>query len=325
MLTCYSGQFEELKRRIGERKPAVLLGDVRSGKTTLALKAAGESNSLKLLYVSMTGVKSPADFCFKVVRAVCRLNSERTFLVKLADLLLSLRPTLSLENGVAALTLDFRSADNLSAVEVVMDMLGLCGMPLCVVFDDVHEIVDSSFWKIFKRAIDSYSGRIPFAIVGSGEKLRDSFGAAIEMPSVPTEGIISLLKEKWPLLPDDACLEIAKATGNVLGDAFEFAEAMENASGIEDAYQKIFRREAREYRRILRPLTDIQTRILVEIARSGGDAVCGRQFMTKANVPNPSSVRKSVLRMVDFGILLQSGNDYRIDNPFFAEWLRRLQ
>ena len=345
----------ELLRYAESAQNVVLQGERRLGKTSLICETFRDNASLKLLYIDLMGTKSIADFCRKVTSAVVALNSRRSFLMKTADFLMRLRPTLTLDSvsGAATISLDTRSSSDIVSLETVMDMVAAHAKktPLCVVFDEFQDILNienSDAVLATLRGKIQFHSDIPYFFLGSIRNrmsfiFTDSrspfFKSAIlfDIPHITDEQFIRFLTDRFKAgkrhVPESVILRVLDIAHRVSGDVQELCDALwvatkEDADvtleDVDAALDVVFARENKSYTPIINQLTSIQMRILREIATNGGGNVMSKAFLENSNVPNASSVRKSVLRMVELDILFQEeSGEYRFNNPFFGEWLRR--
>jgi hypothetical protein len=90
---------------------------------------------------------------------------------------------------------------------------------------------------------------------------------------------------------------------------------------IPKALQLIFSREIKGYEAILVPLTGIQLKCLVGLAKNGGKAPMSAEFIREAGIALPATVKKTLTRLIQLKILYRYKNEYKFVNPFFKSWL----
>ena len=90
---------------------------------------------------------------------------------------------------------------------------------------------------------------------------------------------------------------------------------------INEALTYIFAQEQKGYEACLTQVTALQLKCLTAVARSGGRGVFGKEFLARTGIRQPSTVRKSLQRLLDLKILLHVDGEYRFVNPYFARWL----
>ena len=94
-------------------------------------------------------------------------------------------------------------------------------------------------------------------------------------------------------------------------------------SDIRKALEVIFAREGEHFSFAIKQLTALQVQILTAIARRGGKEIYSGDFLNFSGVKSTASVRRAMSRLVDEGLVYSIDGEWTIDNPFFAEWIRR--
>jgi len=344
----------ELLRYAESGQNVVLQGERRMGKTSLIHETFREQSGFRMLYIDLMGTKTIADFCRKVASAVVGLDKRRSFLMKTLEFLSRLRPTLALDpaSGAASISLDTRASSEIASLEDIMDMIARHAKTtrLCVVFDEFQDMLnleDADTVMATLRGKIQFQSDVPYFFLGSiRNKMSDIFtnsrspffksAILFDIPPITDAEFTAFLTQRFEAgrrhVSEDVIRRILELSNRVSGDVQELCDALwaatrENASVTQEdigkAMQIVFAREAKSYTPIVTQLTAIQMRIVREVARSGGRNVYGRAFLENCNVPNASSVRKSIMRMVELDILfLADDGEYRFTNPFFGEWLR---
>ena len=70
-------------------------------------------------------------------------------------------------------------------------------------------------------------------------------------------------------------------------------------------------------------MTALQTQVLTAISVRGGREIYSGEFLAAASMKSTASVKRAVSRLVDEGLVYFADGEFRIDNPFFAEWVKR--
>ena len=124
--------------------------------------------------------------------------------------------------------------------------------------------------------------------------------------------------------------QVFKIAYNIPGDIQQLCEALWeitpkngtiNSEKLRNALELIFAREQKSYENYIRLLTNNQFKCLRAIAKEGGKKIFSNQFMRSAGFTNTASIRRAITRIVQLGILFESGGEYRFTNPFFRAWL----
>ena len=87
----------------------------------------------------------------------------------------------------------------------------------------------------------------------------------------------------------------------------------------------VFSREGSAYSAFVKPLTDIQTRVLRALAELGGAHVLAGEFLALARVTTPATVKKSLVALGKADLIYSFGGEWQFVSPFFREWVRRLK
>lgn len=85
----------------------------------------------------------------------------------------------------------------------------------------------------------------------------------------------------------------------------------------------IFAREGEHFSFAVKQLTALQVQVLTAISVRGGREIFSGDFLSAANVKSVASVKRAVTRLIDEGLVYFADGEYKVDNPFFAEWVKR--
>jgi len=221
---------------------------------------------------------------------------------------------------------------------------------VCIVFDEFQDILDvrdgEQIFALMRARIQCLS-RTCFAFLGSA---RNSMLSIFLSPKSPfyKSAIVFDVGE----IPDDDFYAFAKgrfATGRrkltretfdrildfvnrVPGDVQELCDAIWQVSSpgdtiIDEAMMKgievVFAREAGAYATFIKPLTDIQLRVLRALALIGGEHPLSGDFLRLADVSTPTTIKRSLTSLGKAELIYDIGNGYKFVSPFFREWIRR--
>ena len=85
----------------------------------------------------------------------------------------------------------------------------------------------------------------------------------------------------------------------------------------------MFAREAGAYATFIKPLTDIQLRVLRALAELGGEHTLSGAFLQTARVTTPMTVKRSLSSLAKSELIYDIGGEYKFVSPFFRDWVRR--
>ena len=332
----------------------VVQGERRMGKTSFVCETVKTIRSLELVYIDLYCVKTIEEFCRRVVAAVTALDRSAGFLRRTAQLIASLRPVLTLDRdtGIPQLTVDSRSANSVTSLEEVMDMLSFHASKrkLCIVFDefqDVMDIDDGENALAILRSRIQLDTNTPYIFLGSvRHRMLDIFlnsrspfyhGASLfDVGDIAADDFYKFLCGRFAtgrrLFPRESFDAIAAAVRNTPGYIQEVCDALWQASAkgdvlstgdIEKALAVIFAREGEHFSFAVKQLTALQVQVLTAISVRGGREIFSGDFLSAANVKSVASVKRAVTRLIDEGLVYFADGEYKVDNPFFAEWIRR--
>jgi hypothetical protein len=85
----------------------------------------------------------------------------------------------------------------------------------------------------------------------------------------------------------------------------------------------VFDREGGVYALFLKPITDIQLRVLKALATQGGEHPLSNVFLDAARLTNTATVRRSLTSLERTGLVYPAPTGWKFASPFFREWMRR--
>ena len=343
---------KELRRLVESGQNVVIQGERRMGKTSLVCEAVRKAKGWKLLYVDLLGIRSISDFCRKVTSSVSSLNRKRNFLVRVADLIHRLRPTLTIDTltGSPTISIDATASSTPDSLDDILDMVAALAREerLCVVFDEFQDILNvenANGILATMRGKIQFQPETPYIFLGSvRNKMSEMFtnsrspfyksAALFDIGRIDDADFKAFLSRRFKtgsrIVSDEILNRILDIADRVSGDVQELCDALWATTGkgtaisesdIPIALDLVFAREAKAYAPIVARLTDIQMRVLRGIASLGGRQTLSKDFLRQTGVSNAGSVRKSILRMVELYVLYAREDGYKLSNPFFGAWL----
>ena len=333
----------------------VIQGERRIGKTSLVKETVASMRGWSMVYADFMGVRTVTDVCNRLADALARFDSSDTFLRKVFATLLHLRPVATVDamTGLPTITVDARASADPTSVTTVMNALEthVRGREVCVVFDefqDILEIGDGEQVLALMRSRIQFMSRTAFVFLGSARnRMLDIFmspkspfyksAALFEVGVIPDDDFYAFAVERFATgrrkLPRELFDRILSLAERTSGDVQELCDAIWQVSGrgdsltdnhFEQGLCQIFHREGTAYATFVKPITDIQFRVLKALSIEGGRHPSANAFLQTAGVTNVTSVKRALVALEKAGLIYQSSNDWKFVSPFFREWVRRI-
>lgn len=254
--------------------------------------------------------------------------------------------------GLPTITVDARASADPTSVSTVMNALETHakGRKVCVVFDefqDILEIEDGAQVLALMRSRIQFMPRTAFVFLGSARnQMLDIFmspkspfyksAALFDVGMIPDDDFYAFAAERFasgrrklPRTLFDRILELVSRTS---GDVQELCDAIwqvsERGDALTDGHfeqglQQIFHREGAAYATFVKPITDIQFRVLRALSVEGGKHPSANAFLEAARVSNVTSVKRALVALEKAGLIYLSAGEWKFVSPFFREWVRR--
>jgi hypothetical protein len=334
----------------------VVLGERRTGKTSLILETARQIRGLHVIYAQLWAVDTVADLVNRVLQGVTSMTRAKpaNLLERAARSLAQLRPVVELDpvSGLPSVTVGRGHDIPPTGLHGLFDFLGELAREqhLAVVLDEFQDIrrldhADAVLGEMRSR-IQMQTG-LPCVFAGS---IRHEMERIFRNPSSPffksfrtvevgpidraafrkflaagfASGKRSVPEDAWPRLFDlaqDNPSDVQQLC-SALWECGEPGRTVD-AAAFDAALRHIFAAERRGYEFLIRDLTATQKRCLLALARVGGAAPQSRAFLDEAGLRSASSAQRALQRLEDLEIVSGSDRDRRFFDPFFREWLRR--
>lgn len=345
---------ESLSNYVESGQNLVIQGERRMGKTSLVKETVSSMRGWSLLYADFMGVRSVADVCNRIADGLARFDSSDTFMRKMFAALAHLRPVATVDamTGLPTISVDARASADPSSVNAVMNAVEnhVKGRRACVVFDEFQDILDvrdGEQMLALMRSRIQFMPRTSFVFLGSARNAMMGIFMSPKSPFYKSAAVFDVGN-----IPDDDFFEFAKsrfATGRrrlprslfdrvlgfvdrTSGDVQEMCDAMWQTSKpgdtlgdvhFERGLSFVFDRENGAYAIFLKPLTDIQLRVLRALAVQGGEHPLSNGFLEEAQLTNSATVRRSLTALDRTGLVYLGASGWRFTSPFFREWMRR--
>ena len=343
----------QIRRHAESGQNVVVHGARRMGKTSLLKHAIGGIRGMRMVYVDLYFIKTPADFCARVMKGVSEASADLPFLRRALQLAFRLRPSLSVNpaDGTPTISVDARAAAEPESVGATMDALAkiAAGGRTCVVFDefqDVLKLEDADRLLAEMRGTIQFQGKVPHFFTGSVRndmmRIFDGMDSPFYKSALPLEvgeieptAFTKFLLERFRKGDRRASASVVSKildfSDSVPGDAQELCEALwsttEPGAEITDtdfpaALDLVFSREIRGYEAVLERLTPAQNTVLRALAADGRTRLASADFASRTGLAASSAKRVTGRLLADRIVFLRSG-EYRFSNPFFRAWLLR--
>ncbi|MBI1871133.1 MAG: ATP-binding protein [Chlamydiae bacterium] len=219
----------------------------------------------------------------------------------------------------------------------------------CVVFDEFQEIVNYADDEVEKemRTIFQSHRNVSYIFLGSKKHL---FGKLFQDPNRPfyksgkhmplgrlaTEEVIKHVREKFSLsgvsLPKEVLSLIAqRGEGHpyytqllchILWDEC-LEKKLITPKDVENALNKMLKREGEVYETVLNALTQKQKQLLVALALEPQVKVYSDPFLDKYHLGSSSSIQKALQILIRKDLLDRENDQFVFQDSFFALWLQK--
>ncbi len=345
---------EQLARHIASGQNVVIQGERRIGKTSLVRATISGMKGQSAIFADFMGVKSIADVCNRIADALARFESEDSLYRKTLALLSHLRPVVTVDamTGLPTITVDSSASRNPASVNSAMDALSRMATErrACVVFDEFQDILDvcdgEQLFALMRARIQCLP-RTCFVFLGSARNSMMSIflsprspfyksAALFDVGTIPDDDFYEFAKGRFETgrrrLPRETFDRILDFVDRVPGDVQELCDAIWQVTDSGDTISEkslgqgievIFSREASAYATFVKPLTDIQFRVLRALATVGGSHTLSCAFLRAADISTPTTVKRSLTALAKAELIYDIGGVYKFISPFFREWVRR--
>ncbi len=332
----------------------VIQGERRIGKTSLVKETVSAMRGWTMLYADFMGVKSVPDVCNRIADALARFDSGDTFMRKIFAALGHLRPVATIDamTGLPTISVDARASSTPSSINTIMNAVEdhVRGRRVCVVFDEFQDILDVKGGEqmlALMRGRIQFMSHTSFVFLGSARNTMMDIFMSPKSPFYKSAAVFDV-----GTIPDDDFFEFAKArfatgrrkldrhlfdrilefVGRTSGDVQEMCDAIWQTSDPGDRLRDenfergiafVFERESNVYAMFVKPLTDIQFRVLKALAVLGGEHPLSGAFLDEARLTNTATVRRSLTSLEKTGLVYLGSSGWKFSSPFFREWLRR--
>jgi uncharacterized protein len=351
----YCGRPEleaKLKARVLAGQNMYLEGERRTGKTSLILETIAAIKSKRIVYIDLLEVRTVEDVHKRVLSGILKAEGGASFLQTILKTMAHLRPVIAFNPTTGSPSLSIGAAAGSlkpESLEGLLDIFSGRDYKNAVVvideFQDILNLPDSRQVLAVMRGKIQFLRAVPFVFCGSIRGKMNAiftdhdspfFKSALPLEVGPIDHaafkqfIARKFTEAKIKTSPEMIEKILLAAGENPGDTQQFCSAvcevarpgdMVGELTIAEALQQIFAEERKGYEECLAHLTALQLKCLTAVAKLGGKNTFAREFLSFTGILQPSTIRKSLMRLEELKILFKTRNEYRFVNPFFAQWL----
>jgi hypothetical protein len=343
---------DALRGCIEDGHNVAVLGERRTGKTSLIFETARKIRGLRLVYAQLWAVNSVDDIATRLLRGIATMQSGASFLEKAAHSLASLRPRIEFDEVTGKPTVTIAAGTKLppSGLQAVFDLIeNVAGRQRIAValdeFQDIRRLSDANAILGEIRGRIQRQRKVPYVFVGSirheMERIfRDPSSPffkslrTINVPGLPRPEFQRFLDRRFREgkrnIPPTLYDRIFAISEDNPSDVQQFCAALWDTSGagetlseasIITALRHVFATERKGYETLARNLTGNQINCLRALARIGGARPQSKEFLREAGISLPASAKRAITRLVDLEIVYGGDLQHKFFDPFFKQWV----
>ena len=343
---------KQLKSFIQSGQNVLLQGERRLGKTSLIFETSRRDKKRPFIYIDLLEVKSLEGMCKRIAKAIACSEGKAGFMEKALRFFSSLKPSFSIDPVSGSPSLSFDSSVRLKpeSLEELLDLIAkeYTGKGLTLAFDEFQDILQIDYadeiLAILRGRIQFHSGityifsgsvrNTMYEIFHSSDSPLFKSVALLEISTLKRDNFAIFLRNKFAegnrVVSDELLECVFRMVSDIPGDVQQFCSAIWETThsgdviGIDiipDALEVIHARESKSYDLILRQLTNLQTRTLSGLAKYGGKAPTSSAFLRFTGIAQPSSISRSLKKLISIRVIYYYGDEFRFVNPFLNLWL----
>jgi hypothetical protein len=342
-----------LRRRLESGRNTAIVGERRTGKTSLIHETVRRIRGLRLVHAQLWAVKSIDDVAQRLIDAIISTEHRRSSVVEsITQALGSLRPRIELDpyTGLPGVTLTQTQRMSPQGLQAVLDLIEEMSRRrrLAVLLDefqDIRLIEDSdALLGAIRDRIQRQKG-IAYIFAGSirhamERTFRDPGSpffkalSVIEVESLEREHFKAFLDARFRSgrrrVSDSSYDQIFKLAEENPSDVQQLCAAIWDRTEagetigpdqLQQALGRIFANERKGYEALVRPLTDVQMRCLRGLARLGGDQPQSKRFLEESGIRLAATARRALNRLVTLQLVYDRDTNYKFFDPFFRQWI----
>jgi hypothetical protein len=347
--------IQQIQDHIISSQNIVLYGERRVGKTSLIYEAARQNKGYRTLQLDLMNVKSIDALCRKFLAAIGAMEQQSGFFERFLKSIPSLRPSLSIDpiTGLPSISIDSSISLTESSLQEIVGLIKKAhkGKPLVVVIDEfqaILDIQDSDAVIAELRGQVQHAPEVPFIFAGSirhqMEEIFTSPSSPFFKSAIPLEVgplsfaefapfLLKRFKSGERTIGNDSLKILFDLAGGITGDVQQFCEAVWSKSDagdtitqehLIDAIDLLISRELLSFQIILARLTELQMRVLITLAKVGGEKPTSKEFLEEAESRNASAITQTLNRLAQMKIIYRAQTEWKYMNPVLRLFLLRV-
>lgn len=349
-------EIKDYSKWLASGQSLVIYSPRRYGKTSLVLKLLKElrQKGYKTIYIDFFKINSRQRFAELYYTEILKqLPSWEKGLKRISSLTRSLRPVISVDQqGLPSVSVKFEDSSGHRDLTELLDLPQKLSdkKNWVIVFDEFQEInrLNGDSFEKEMRAAFIHHKNVGYAFLGSKmhmllnmftheTKAFYQFGKIVELKKLPEDIFADYIgsglkksgidfKEGISSKIIEICEGIPHYVQYLASGAWE--EAIENKSRLDEAVleraiNKILINQSDFFSVQYERLTLHQQTVLKAISADNVN-IYNSDFSRKYNLKSPSSVQRSVERLLNDGILIRQQSSYQFTDPFFRRWIMEL-
>lgn len=350
---CGRPEVINVRKLLVSGQNVALIGPRRTGKTSLGLEVCRRIRK-RVIYADLMRARDCEDVVRRIAEAALR-DGRRSGIEKFLKGIAHLRPALTVDpvTGGTQWTVTTGRGDN--TTEGVVDILKRIhrraeetGAVLFLdEFQDITELGGHEALLARMRSEIQRWSKVAVLYAGSDrDKMYELFTGAnqpfyqsavvVEVDTIERKSFLKYtatrFQEGGKDLPGETGEWVMQAAGDHPNSVqkllyhlwFEVEEGqtahMEDAKAALEAAVLM---EVSEFERTFMNLTQMQSSVLEALASYEGEQYTGGKFLELTGIRSPSSVSKTLERLVEIGLLIRREGRYCFANPFYGHWLAK--
>ena len=344
--TNRKSEIAEIKSILESDNHIAIISPRRFGKTSLINRIIKE-NSRPFIFLDLQLVTNIEDFASQILKRLYRVYPFE----RIKQFIKNFRiiPVVSLNPVSGEVDISFQSSSNSSLViEDVLNLINRLSKPsdkIIVVFDEFQDVknIDKNLIKTL-RSIMQHHPNVNYIFMGSQESLMRDVFEKKKSPFYHFAYLFPLGKIPQNEFKRYLSGGLKQVTGNHITIseeiinftrlhpyytqqlAFSVWENLKNGgsdkNSVNLAVNTIVQNHDIDYERLWNTFNRTDMKVLIGMSLSH-DLPLSQKFLNDYGIGATSTAFSSMKRLMVSGIVIKTGNEYMIDDPFFVEWIKK--
>jgi uncharacterized protein len=358
-------ELRELTADMRNGQNVLVYAPRRYGKSSLVLRAAQEALRQKALVAYCDLMKTPTKERFAAALAKTIYSDIASpvgqAFERAADLFrgLRIRPTMEVDPTDGSLRFSFqagrRKADIDDTIERLLELLGELAAErnrrVVIIFDEFQEVIalDKQFPNLM-RAVFQAQPEVSHVYLGSKRHILERIfndknepfwrsAKQLEIGMIAPAKFAGFIRKRFAEtateISDDAVDRLLEATGGHPYGTQElayFVWELASASGeggvneVEEALSRVLRSEHNHFAQLWDDAPHAQRQLMIALANEPSGSIYSSDYHSRHELPSNPTLQTALAGLIKKEIVGRNGDgEYRIIEPFLAEWLKREQ